>query len=92
MSLNLYLLRHGQTAFSRDNIFSGCGSDPELTENGLAMAQAFAQAYRATDWRAVYASPLQRTVATARPLCDATGKAMILHATCAKLAMADGKA
>jgi broad specificity phosphatase PhoE len=79
MALNLYLLRHGQTAFSRDNIFSGCGSDPELTENGLAMAQAFAHAYRAADWRAVYASPLKRTVSTARPICDALGKQMILR-------------
>ena len=43
------------------------------------MAQAFAQAYRATDWRAVYASPLKRTVATARPLCDAIGKEIILR-------------
>src|SRR5258706_1979658 len=79
MTSNLYLLRHGQTAFSRDNIFSGCGSNPKLTENGLAMAQAFAQTYRATDWRAVYASPLKRTVASARPICDAIGKAMILR-------------
>ena len=29
MSLNLYFLRHGQTAFSRDNIFSGCGAMAE---------------------------------------------------------------
>jgi probable phosphoglycerate mutase len=35
--------------------------------------------YRAIDWSAVYASPLKRTVATARPICDATGKAMILR-------------
>lgn len=79
MSLNLYFLRHGQTALSRDNIFSGCGSDPELTEAGLAMAQAFAQSYRAIDWRAVYTSPLKRTVATARPLCEAIGKEMELR-------------
>ena len=79
MALNLYLLRHGQTAFSRENIFSGCGSDPELTEAGLAMAQAFAQSYRMLDWRAVYASPLKRTIATARPLCGAIGREMILR-------------
>jgi probable phosphoglycerate mutase len=79
MSLNLYFLRHGQTAFSRDNIFSGCGSDPELTDAGLAMAQAFTHSYRALDWRAVYASPLKRTVATARPLCETIGKEMELR-------------
>ena len=79
MSLNLYFLRHGQTAFSRDNIYSGCGSDPELTEAGLAMAQAFTDSYRAIEWRAVYTSPLKRTVATARPLCEAIGTAMALR-------------
>lgn len=73
MSLHLYLLRHGQTPFSRDNMFCGAGLDPELTPEGLAMARAFATAYRAMPWNAIYASPLRRTVATAQPLCDATG-------------------
>lgn len=79
MSLNLYFLRHGQTAYSRDNIFSGCGSDPELTEAGIEMAQGFAAAYRTTQWKAVYASPLKRTVATARPICEATNQKMALR-------------
>lgn len=76
MALHLYFLRHGQTAFSRDNIYSGCGSDPELTEAGLAMAEAFAATHRSAGWQAVYVSPLQRTVATARPICAAIGKTM----------------
>lgn len=72
MSLTLYLLRHGQTACSRENLF--CGSiDPELTMDGLEMAQAFASAYQVTPWSAIYTSPMQRTVATAQPLCDALG-------------------
>jgi len=79
MSLQLYFLRHGQTAFSRENMFSGCGSDPELTQAGVAMAQAFADAYRTLNWRAVYASPLKRTIATARPLCESTGTKMELR-------------
>ena len=73
MSLNLYFLRHGQTAFSRDNIFSGCGSDPELTQAGLEMAKAFAAAYGTMKWSAIYTSPLKRTIATARPLCETLG-------------------
>src|SRR5260370_28240653 len=72
VSLNLYLLRHGQTEASRENVFCG-SSDPELTADGLAMAEAFAAAYRARPWAAVFASPMLRTVATARALCDATG-------------------
>jgi len=79
LSLILHLLRHGQTPFSRDNVFCGAGLDPELTPDGLAMANAFAAAYKSTPWSAVYASPLRRTVATARPLCDALGLKMELR-------------
>lgn len=69
LSLKLYFLRHGQTASSRANAF--CGSlDPELTPEGLEMAQAFATAYRSTPWTAIFCSPMGRTIATAKPLCD----------------------
>jgi broad specificity phosphatase PhoE len=79
VSLQLFLLRHGQTPFSRDNTFCGAGLDPELTPDGIAMARAFAEAYRSTPWAAVYASPLLRTVATAQPLCDAVSVPMELR-------------
>ncbi len=79
MNLKLHLLRHGQTPFSRDNAFCGAGLDPELTPEGLAMAKAFAAAYRSTSWSAVYASPLRRTVTTAQPLCEAIGAKMELR-------------
>jgi probable phosphoglycerate mutase len=72
MTLTRYLLRHGETVFSRSGGY--CGSlDPELTENGLRMAEQFARAYAAIPWTAVYASPMCRTLATVRPLCDAIG-------------------
>lgn len=71
MSLQLHFLRHGQTSFSRANAFCGSGLDPELTADGLEMAQAFAEAYRATPWSAIYSSPLRRTVMTAQPLSHA---------------------
>ena len=73
MSLILYLLRHGQTALSRDDVFCGSGLDPELTPEGMEMAQVFAKAYRDVEWRAVYSSSLRRTITTAQPLCDAVG-------------------
>lgn len=76
MSLTLYFLRHGQTALSRDDAFCGSGLDPELTAEGVEMAQAFADAYRDISWSAVYSSPLQRTTQTARPLCEALGLKM----------------
>ena len=73
MGLTLYFLRHGQTALSREDVFCGSGSDPELTEDGLLMAESFAAAYRSKPWSAVYSSPLRRAVETARPLASALG-------------------
>lgn len=73
MSLTLYFLRHGQTTLSRDDNFCGSGLDPELTPEGLQMAQAFTNAYRSIAWSAIYASSLRRTIQTARPLCDLLG-------------------
>ncbi len=70
MSLTLYFLRHGETPHSQTGEF--CGSlDPDLTAAGTEMAQAFADAYSRLEWTAVFASPMKRTVATAKPLCEA---------------------
>lgn len=80
MSLTLYLLRHGQTELSREDNFCGSGLDPKLTKEGLEMAQAFASSYSTKSWRAVYCSSLQRTIATAQPLCDALGITMHVSA------------
>lgn len=78
MSLTLYLLRHGETTYSQSGGF--CGHlDPELTPAGLEMAQAFADAYRDIPWAAAYVSPMKRTIATAKPLCDAVGLEMQLR-------------
>lgn len=73
MSLRLYLLRHGQTALSRENVFCGCGLDPALTAEGEEMAEEFAVAYAGTEWRAIYASPLQRALQTAQPMATRAG-------------------
>ena len=73
MGVTLYLLRHGQTALSREDVFCGSGLDPELTPEGLEMAHAFVNAYHGAGWRAVYCSNLQRSITTARPLSDALG-------------------
>ena len=75
MGLKIYLLRHGETAFSQSGAY--CGSlDPELTAEGSLMAQAFADSYRSTSWTEVYVSPMKRAIATAQPLCTAVGLPM----------------
>lgn len=43
------------------------------------MAQAFADAYQTLNWIDVYVSPMKRTIATAKPLCDAIGMEMKLR-------------
>ena len=73
MGLTFYFLRHGQTALSREDIFCGSGLDPELTSEGLEMAEAFLNVYREAGWRAVYSSSLRRSITTAQPLCHALG-------------------
>ncbi|MEO8197294.1 MAG: histidine phosphatase family protein [Thermoanaerobaculia bacterium] len=70
--MNLYLVRHGQTASSRENRFTG-SSDPPLTPVGEAMAEALAGAYSQVKWNAIYTSPLLRARQTAAPLCRAVG-------------------
>lgn len=78
MSLRLYFLRHGETTYSRTGGY--CGElDPELTPEGQQMAEGFAKTYQSLPWEAVYCSPMKRTIATAKPLCDAIGIEMQLR-------------
>ncbi len=78
MPLSLYFLRHGETIYSQTGGY--CGElDPDLTPVGVKMAEAFADAYKSLLWSAVYVSPMKRTIATAKPLCDAVGIEMQLR-------------
>ena len=70
--MNLYMVRHGQTASSRENRFTG-SSDPPLTAVGEEMAQAFARAYASVAWEAIYTSPMLRARQTADPLSRLSG-------------------
>jgi len=70
--LNLYLLRHGETEFSRGDRF--CGDiDAPLTAAGELMAERFADAYGDMHWRAIITSTRRRTIATASPLAQLAG-------------------
>ncbi len=73
MPLLVHLVRHGETAESREHRF--CGSrDCLLTAEGRLMADAIAtRCLTAGDWRAVLSSPLTRAVDTARPAAAALG-------------------
>lgn len=78
MSLTLYFLRHGETTASREGGY--CGTlDVQLTPEGEQMAVDFAASYKSLPWTAVFASPMGRTQATAKPLCEAVGIDMQLR-------------
>ena len=78
MALNLYFLRHGETLASKTGGFCGT-SDVDLTPEGIMMAQNFADAYKSVPWKAIFSSPMRRTIATAKPLCELVGIEMQLR-------------
>ncbi len=78
MTLNLYFLRHGETVASKTDDFCGT-SDVELTAAGIIMAKDFALAYQSVPWKAIFCSPMRRTIATAKPLCELIGMEMQLR-------------
>ena len=77
--LTLYLIRHGQTNFSRDNMFCGI-LDPPLSSVGLQMAEALANRLGDETWDGIYASPLLRARQTIEPLAKRIGKSPELDA------------
>jgi broad specificity phosphatase PhoE len=74
----IILIRHGQTAWNRENRFRG-QADVELDEVGLRQAEVTGR-YVAARWPvvAVYASPLSRTMRTAEAVARAQGLTMQL--------------
>jgi probable phosphoglycerate mutase len=83
--IRLHFLRHGQTELSRADMFCGRRLDPPLTAEGVAMAEAFAAAYRTTEWQAIYCSPLQRAISTAAPLARMLGRGVEIREELAEL-------
>ena len=78
MTLNIFFLRHGETVASKTDDFCGT-SDVELTAEGEIMAKDFAVAYSSVSWKAIFVSPMGRTIATAKPLCDLVNMEMQLR-------------
>jgi len=63
---NLFLIRHGETFFNRENRIGG---DSLLTENGIAQAEALAQYFKNRVIPVIFTSEKQRTLQTAKPIC-----------------------
>lgn len=73
----LYLVRHGQTDWNRQERFRG-RIDLPLNDVGRAQAQAVAAHLRAETLSVVYSSPLGRAVETARPVAEAHGLPVLI--------------
>jgi len=67
MPTRIYLVRHGATDLTADDRFAG-SSDVPLSDTGRRQVARLAERLRGEDLDAIYASPLQRTVETARIL------------------------
>jgi len=61
----LYIIRHGQTEWNQRCLLQG-RSDSPLDERGIAQARAASEKLTGIRFDAVYSSPLQRAVQTAR--------------------------
>lgn len=72
MAMHLHLVRHCQTAWNVEGRFLGC-TDLPLTKAGHAQAATLVRAFARIPLTAIYASDLQRAVATAAPIAAAHG-------------------
>lgn len=63
--MKIYLMRHGETEYNRVGRLQG-QSDIPLNEFGIALAEKTAEGLKDVSFDAVFSSPLQRAVETAR--------------------------
>lgn len=75
MSFRLFVLRHGETAWTRARRFTGWRDVP-LSEEGRRQAEAAALALAGVRPAAVYASPLERARASAEAIARVHGLAV----------------
>ncbi len=72
MSLRLFLLRHGETAWNRERRHQG-RTDTPLSEIGQSQAEAVARELKEHPIKTVYASPLRRARDTAAVIAASHG-------------------
>jgi len=64
---SIYLVRHGQTAWNKEEIFRG-RTDIPLDETGLKQAELAGEYFRGMEIHAIYSSPLSRAWETAQKI------------------------
>ena len=73
MTTRVYLIRHGSTELSAEDRFAGA-IDVNLSDEGRNQARLLGERLAGEDITAFYASPMQRTVDTARLIAAPHGK------------------
>ena len=66
---SIYLVRHGQTAWNKEEIFRG-RTDVPLDETGLKQAELAGQYFKGMEIHAIYSSPLSRAWETAQKIAQ----------------------
>lgn len=68
MTTRVFLIRHGATVLSAEDRFAGA-TDVPLSDEGRAQAKALGDRLKRENISALYASPLTRTMETAKLIC-----------------------
>ncbi len=71
------LIRHGENDYVKKGRLAGRLPGVHLNENGRQQAQAVAEKLKGAPIKAVYSSPLDRTMETAAPIAQAAGLEVI---------------
>lgn len=82
--MKLYLVRHGESAWNVQHLYTG-QTDVPLSEVGALQAQRAAEKLSALTFQAIYASPLKRAQATAKPIAEALELPLRLDARLAEI-------
>lgn len=70
MTLSIFLVRHGESEANTRNMIVSDRFDPQLTERGRQDTKSLAQKWLEQPVRAIYTSPLARTMETAQIWAD----------------------
>ncbi|MDF1499934.1 MAG: histidine phosphatase family protein [Anaerolineales bacterium] len=73
----MYLIRHGHNQYVEKGKLAGRSPGVHLDARGQAQAEKLAELLSGAKLKAVYASPLERTMETAAPIAEAAGREVI---------------
>ncbi|HEY5729581.1 MAG TPA: histidine phosphatase family protein, partial [Anaerolineales bacterium] len=69
----LLLIRHGENDYTKTHKLAGRLPKVHLNEHGQKQAQALAEALAQVQVKAIYSSPLERAMETAKPIAKSLG-------------------